>query len=272
MGNGGRVGRGQPCHPSIRSCFRAAPALACGRFRAAMYPKQFIRFFETQPASFLAATVARLTPEEGFAKPIVVCNNDHRFLVKDEIGRAGVTPLAIVLEPVARNTAPAIAVAALLVGAREPRGRPGRNAVRPRHSRRAGLRRSGEARGCGRRDRQAGTVSASSRTEHTPATATSAAAIRCRGSRAPMPSMPSRRSQDKAKAETYVAAGTYAWNSGIFVLGAQAFPRTNSVACSRPCWRRPRPRLDGAKEDLGIPAPQCTGVRRRHPASRLTMP
>ena len=58
----------------------------------AMYPKQFIRFFESQVASFLAATVARLTSEEGFARPIVVCNNDHRFLVKDEIDGAGVTP------------------------------------------------------------------------------------------------------------------------------------------------------------------------------------
>src|SRR6185503_3915749 len=77
----------------------------------AMYPKQFIRVFESQVASFLAATLARLTPEEGFARPIVVCNNDHRFLVKDEIDRAGVTPQAIVLEPLARNTAPAIAVA-----------------------------------------------------------------------------------------------------------------------------------------------------------------
>ena len=88
----------------------------------AMYPKQFIRFFESQVASFLAATLARLTPEEGFARPIVVCNNDHRFLVKDEIDRAGVTPQAIVLEPLARNTAPAIAVAALLVAREDPAG------------------------------------------------------------------------------------------------------------------------------------------------------
>ena len=87
-----------------------------------MYPKQFIRFFESQVASFLAATLTRLRPEEGFAPPIVVCNNDHRFLVKDEIERADVEPHAIVLEPAARNTAPAIAVAALLVAREDPAG------------------------------------------------------------------------------------------------------------------------------------------------------
>src|SRR5215471_17301138 len=77
----------------------------------AMYPKQFIRFFESQEASFLAASLQRLEESQGFAAPIIVCNDDHRFLVKEEVARAGVAPRAIVLEPTARNTAPAIAVA-----------------------------------------------------------------------------------------------------------------------------------------------------------------
>ena len=78
-----------------------------------MYPKQFIRFFNGQSATFLGQALMRLSPESGFAGPILLCNNDHRFLVKEEIDRAGITPMAIILEPVARNTAPAIAVAAL---------------------------------------------------------------------------------------------------------------------------------------------------------------
>ena len=49
-----------------------------------MYPKQFIRFFDEQTSSFLAAALRRLGSEAGFADPIIVCNNDHRFLVKDE--------------------------------------------------------------------------------------------------------------------------------------------------------------------------------------------
>src|SRR5215470_4107599 len=53
-----------------------------------MYPKQFIRFFDDQTSSFLAAALKRLGSEAGFAEPIIVCNNDHRFLVKDEAERA----------------------------------------------------------------------------------------------------------------------------------------------------------------------------------------
>src|SRR5207245_100410 len=88
----------------------------------AMYPKQFIRFSSNQAASFLAATLQRLKPEDGFAQPIVVGNNDHRFLIKEEAELSGVTPRAIILEPVARNTAPAIAVAALLIEREDPAG------------------------------------------------------------------------------------------------------------------------------------------------------
>ena len=78
-----------------------------------MYPKQFIRFSHAQATSFLAATLQRLAQPGGFAPPVVVCNNDHRFLIKEELDRSAIKPRAIILEPVARNTAPAIAVAAL---------------------------------------------------------------------------------------------------------------------------------------------------------------
>ncbi len=78
-----------------------------------MYPKQFIRFFNGQNGSFLAAALQRLKPDNGFAQPILLCNNDHRFLVREELDRAGIKPRAIILEPIARNTAPAITVAAL---------------------------------------------------------------------------------------------------------------------------------------------------------------
>ena len=87
-----------------------------------MYPKQFIRFFGEGTSSFLGATLKRLTGGTGFAPPILLCNNDHRFLVKDELDRAGIEAGAVYLEPVARNTAPAIAVAALAVTATDPNG------------------------------------------------------------------------------------------------------------------------------------------------------
>lgn len=78
-----------------------------------MYPKQFIPGLNGADASLLNQTLTRLPMDHGFAAPRVICNNAHRFLVKDEGERAGVKPRSIILEPVARNTAPAIAVAAL---------------------------------------------------------------------------------------------------------------------------------------------------------------
>lgn len=87
-----------------------------------MYPKQFIRSFNGQGQTFLGATLLRLTPDAGFSSPILLCNNDHRFLVREELEAAQINPKAIILEPVARNTAPAIAVAALAVARDDPDG------------------------------------------------------------------------------------------------------------------------------------------------------
>ncbi|MEO8559895.1 MAG: mannose-1-phosphate guanylyltransferase/mannose-6-phosphate isomerase, partial [Rhodospirillales bacterium] len=52
--------------------------------------------------------------------PTVVCNDEHRFVIAEQLRQSGITPSAIVLEPVARNTAPAAAVAALLLADRDP--------------------------------------------------------------------------------------------------------------------------------------------------------
>src|SRR5690606_14900552 len=86
----------------------------------AMYPKQFIRFFADQGMSSLGATLRRLPRDAGFCAPILSCNNDHRFLIKEELEAAGIEPHAIVLEPAARNTAPAIAAAALIARNKDP--------------------------------------------------------------------------------------------------------------------------------------------------------
>ncbi len=56
----------------------------------------------------------------GFAPPIVVCNNEHRFLIAEQLRDAGIRNARIVLEPVGRNSAPAIAAAAVLVAEDDP--------------------------------------------------------------------------------------------------------------------------------------------------------
>jgi mannose-1-phosphate guanylyltransferase/mannose-1-phosphate guanylyltransferase/mannose-6-phosphate isomerase len=58
------------------------------------------------------ATVSRLSQTEWVDSPIVVCNEEHRFLVAEQLREIEVQPGAIILEPVGRNTAPAVAAAA----------------------------------------------------------------------------------------------------------------------------------------------------------------
>ncbi len=77
-----------------------------------MYPKQFIQFFDGQ-SSLLGATLRQVDRKPDFAEPIIVCNNDYRFLVREELARAQVRARAIILEPAPRNTAGAAAAAAL---------------------------------------------------------------------------------------------------------------------------------------------------------------
>ena len=91
-----------------------------------MYPKQFINFFgdgrdEVDGANLLGRTLTRLKDPE-FAAPTLLCNNDHRFLIRETLNACGIEPRAIVLEPVARNTAAAIAVAAKHVADADPDG------------------------------------------------------------------------------------------------------------------------------------------------------
>ncbi|MGA7982291.1 MAG: mannose-1-phosphate guanylyltransferase/mannose-6-phosphate isomerase [Chromatiaceae bacterium] len=83
------------------------------------YPKQFLPL--TSERTMLQETVRRLDGLEdenpgrtiGLVEPIVVCNEAHRFLVAEQFRLLGRTPAAIILEPIGRNTAPALTLAAL---------------------------------------------------------------------------------------------------------------------------------------------------------------
>lgn len=74
------------------------------------YPKQFLPLVGDR--SMLQETWLRVAPVSSRA-PIIVANNEHRFIVAEQLLEIGVTPAAILLEPAGRNTAPAIALAAL---------------------------------------------------------------------------------------------------------------------------------------------------------------
>jgi mannose-1-phosphate guanylyltransferase / mannose-6-phosphate isomerase len=74
-------------------------------------PKQFLAL--AGDVSLFQQTVARTSGIANVAPPIVVASDDHRFLVAEQLLEAGVNGASIVLEPLARNTAPAIALGAL---------------------------------------------------------------------------------------------------------------------------------------------------------------
>lgn len=75
-----------------------------------LYPKQFLPLLGEE--TMFQATISRLGQAEWMNDPIVVCNEEHRFLVAEQLREIDVRPKAIILEPVGRNTAPAVAVAA----------------------------------------------------------------------------------------------------------------------------------------------------------------
>ncbi len=74
------------------------------------FPKQFLAL--TGERTLFQQTLERLS-FEGMQAPILVCNKDHRFIVREQLDELQLVPRAILLEPFGRNTAPAVAIAAM---------------------------------------------------------------------------------------------------------------------------------------------------------------
>ena len=103
----------RPVHPVILSGGAGTRLWPISR---QLWPKQFHVFRDG--ISLFAQTLRRVRSDV-FAPPIVVSNDEHRFLVAEELRRECIEDADILLEPVARNTAPAIASAALLAMQRD---------------------------------------------------------------------------------------------------------------------------------------------------------
>jgi mannose-1-phosphate guanylyltransferase / mannose-6-phosphate isomerase len=216
----------------------------------AMYPKQFVRFSDDQSASFLAATLQRLTPARGFQSPIIVCNNDHRFLVREEAERAGVAPRAILLEPVARNTAPAIAAAALLIARTDADAilavMPSDHVIKDETRFVAAVRQAADV-------AQSGRLALFGITPSVPHTGYGYIQ---RGE--PLPGFDGAfavrafaEKPDQQTAKKYLASGEYYWNSGIFVLPARAFLR-ELERLEPSVLAAAEAAITGAREDIGF--------------------
>lgn len=100
------------------------PVLLCGGVGSRLWPvsrelhpKQFLPL--VGELSMLQATLAR-TDDLSASPPVVVCNEEHRFMVAEQLRQVDLRPGALLLEPQGRNTAPAVALAALRELARDP--------------------------------------------------------------------------------------------------------------------------------------------------------
>jgi mannose-1-phosphate guanylyltransferase len=78
-------------------------------------PKQFLALTGTR--TMFQLTVLRVMDRRRFAAPLIVANAAHANIVRDQLAEIGVTEATLLLEPCARNTAPAIAMAALVLDA-----------------------------------------------------------------------------------------------------------------------------------------------------------
>ncbi len=97
---------------------KVLPVLLCGGSGTRLwplsreaYPKQFLAL--TGKESLLQATCLRLLGLPNAEAPLLISNEEHRFMVAEQCRQIDVVPQALILEPIGRNTAPAIAVAAL---------------------------------------------------------------------------------------------------------------------------------------------------------------
>ena len=213
-----------------------------------MYPKQFIRFFNGK-GSLLGATLRRID-DAGFAAPVIICNNDHRFLVREELARAAIKQETIILEPVARNTAAAVAVAALAAVQKSPDAviavMPSDHVVNDEKAFAVSLKRAAAVAATGKLV-LFGIAPTGPQTGY--------GYIRrgapLKGANGGFAVDAFFEKPDRATAEKYVADESYFWNSGIFVLHARTF-LSELESLAPDILGAARGALDAAKQDLGF--------------------
>ena len=80
----------------------------------ACFPKQYLKLSNDSQYSLLQNTILRLKGINNLQDPLIICNEDQRFIVAEQMRELDIKPESILLEPVGRNTAPAIALGALM--------------------------------------------------------------------------------------------------------------------------------------------------------------
>ena len=207
------------------------------------YPKQLMPLLGGR--TMLQETIRRLDGVEGLAQPIVVCNEQHRFMVAEQLREESIEPAAIILEPVGRNTAPAVAVAAVraLLDAKDAvlLVLPADHVIRDRDALHAAI-------GAGAALAEEGKLVTFGIVPDAPETGYGY--IRAENSGAEASAIVEFvEKPDTERARQYLASGDYLWNSGMFMFGAARYLdelRAQSPAMVDACQAS----LDGAQKDL----------------------
>jgi mannose-1-phosphate guanylyltransferase len=80
------------------------------------YPKQLIELMNKN--SMIQDTLKRLEGNDNIGQPVVICNDEYRFMIAEQMRKINIDPALIILEPVGKNTASAIAVASMMIKAK----------------------------------------------------------------------------------------------------------------------------------------------------------
>ncbi len=231
------------------------PVLLCGGSGTRLwplsrksYPKQFVPL--TGRESLFQASVRRLSGA-GFAAPVVVTADGFRFIVTEQLAAVGIDPGAVLIEPSARNTAPAVLAAALHVAATDPEGlilvAPSDHVIPDAAAFRAAVTAGVPAARAGR------IVTFGIRPDRaeTGYGWLELAAPPPEGDTAPRDLVRFVEKPDAPRAAQMLAAGRYLWNAGIFLFSAaailQAF-RTHAPDLLDPVQAA----VTGARPDLGF--------------------
>ena len=233
---------------------RIVPVLLCGGSGTRLwplsrksYPKQFARLFG--PDSLLQASAQRLSGP-GFAAPVVVTHNDMRFIVTEQLMAVGIDPGAVLIEPAARNTAPAVLAAALHVAAEDPEAAllvaPADHVIPDAAAFRAAVQ-------PGMPLLEQGRIVTFAISPDRPETGYGYLRLAARpdGSGAPVPLSGFVEKPDAATAQALIASGDHLWNAGIFlfrVADILAAFQTHAPDLMAPV----REAVDRARSDLGF--------------------
>ena len=190
-----------------------------------LYPKQLLPL--VGKGTMLQETLARLAGVADLGAPLVVCNESHRFLVAEQLLEGGTKPQAILLEPVGRNTAPAVTIAAMAAVADAPAGKahadpvllilPADHVIRDVHAFQAAVAIGRKAADEGKLV-TFGVVPTKPETGYGYIRRTPGAAS---GNAFPIAQFVEK--PDLATASRYVESKEYFWNSGMFLFRATAF-------------------------------------------------